>query len=161
MPWGWFMKNKGMKHDIGTLSYIEILALNIFYYIYIYIYISSSSSSRLVYWSDLSLSLFLSLSLSLSLAIRRYHQLFLAGFLECILCQYTVDVCKSLLVGEHCCVYKRTSLMSSSFFLKQFRGWLLHLTWIACEMGGKWPYISCFVGCCFQDLFKTTQNILG
>ena len=27
-------------------------------------------------------------------------------------------------------------------------------------MGGKWPYNSCFVGCCFQDLFKTTRSIL-
>ena len=27
------------------------------------------------------------------------------------------------------------------------------------EMGGKWPY-SCFVECCFQDLFNITCSIL-
>ena len=28
------------------------------------------------------------------------------------------------------------------------------------EMGGKWPYCNCFVGCCFQDLFKISHSIL-
>ena len=28
------------------------------------------------------------------------------------------------------------------------------------EMGGKWPFSGCFVGCCFQVLFKTTRSIL-
>ena len=28
------------------------------------------------------------------------------------------------------------------------------------EMGGKWPYCSCFVGCCFQNFFKTACGIL-
>ena len=35
---------------------------------------------------------------------------------------------------------------------------IAHFTLIACVMGGKCPY-SCFVGCCFQDLFKTTCSI--
>ena len=34
------------------------------------------------------------------------------------------------------------------------------LFWIVCEMGGKWPCNYCFVGYCFQDLFKTTFSIL-
>ena len=29
-----------------------------------------------------------------------------------------------------------------------------------CEMGGKWPYGCCFVGCCLQDLFITGYTIL-
>ena len=29
------------------------------------------------------------------------------------------------------------------------------LKWMVCEMGGKWLYSYCFVGCFFQDLFKT------
>ena len=37
---------------------------------------------------------------------------------------------------------------------------LARLTWIVCEMGGKWSYNFCFVECCFQDLFKTSINIL-
>ena len=28
-------------------------------------------------------------------------------------------------------------------------------------MGGWWPYSCCFVGCCFQDLFKITCSILA
>ena len=28
------------------------------------------------------------------------------------------------------------------------------------EMGGKWPYSCCFVGCCFQNLFKIARSIL-
>ena len=27
------------------------------------------------------------------------------------------------------------------------------------EMGGRWPYSCCFVGCCFQDLFNIAHNI--
>ena len=27
-------------------------------------------------------------------------------------------------------------------------------------MGGRWPNSSCFVGCCFQDLFNITCSIL-
>ena len=34
------------------------------------------------------------------------------------------------------------------------------LSWMVCKMGGKWPYSYCFVGCYFQDLFKTVCNIL-
>ena len=26
-------------------------------------------------------------------------------------------------------------------------------------MGDKWPYSSCFIGCCFQDVFKTACSI--
>ena len=28
------------------------------------------------------------------------------------------------------------------------------------EMGGRWPYNSCFVRCCLQDLFSTARSIL-
>ena len=31
---------------------------------------------------------------------------------------------------------------------------------MVCVMGGKWPYSCNFVGCCFQDLFKTVCSIL-
>ena len=29
------------------------------------------------------------------------------------------------------------------------------LSWVVCKMGSKWPYSSCFVTFCFQELFKT------
>ena len=31
---------------------------------------------------------------------------------------------------------------------------------VVCEIGGKWQYNCCFVGCCFQDLFKAVRSIL-
>ena len=36
----------------------------------------------------------------------------------------------------------------------------VHLTWMVCEMEGKWPYSCCSVRYCFQDLFKTVYSIL-
>ena len=50
--------------------------------------------------------------------------------------------------------------MSSSLLQQQCPGYLDHLTWIVCEMGGKWPCSCCFVGCCFQVLFKTACKTL-
>ena len=34
------------------------------------------------------------------------------------------------------------------------------LVWMVYEMGSKWPYSCCFLGSCFQNLFKTAHNIL-
>ena len=31
---------------------------------------------------------------------------------------------------------------------------LVRLTWIVFVIGGRWPYSSCLVGCCCQDLFR-------
>ena len=38
---------------------------------------------------------------------------------------------------------------------------LVRLVWMIWEMGGRWPYSCCFVGCCFQDLFSIVRIILG
>ena len=57
-------------------------------------------------------------------------------------------------------VHEKISLMNSSLLLQQLPACLARLTWIVCEMGGKWPYSHCFVWCCFQDLFKTARCIL-
>ena len=53
-----------------------------------------------------------------------------------------------------------TSLMSSSLLLLQCPAYLVCLTCIVFVMGGKWSYSWCFVGCCRQDLFNITRNIL-
>ena len=37
---------------------------------------------------------------------------------------------------------------------------LARLTWIIFVMGSRQPYRSCFVGCCFQDLFNIARSIL-
>ena len=57
-------------------------------------------------------------------------------------------------------VHRRTSLMSSSLLLHQCPACLVRLSWIVFMMGGRWPYTWCFVGCCFQDLFKIDCSIL-
>ena len=58
-------------------------------------------------------------------------------------------------VGAHW----RTAFMRSSFSSLQFRG-CLGRSYRLFEMRSKWPYSCCFVGCCFQDLFKTARNVL-
>ena len=50
-------------------------------------------------------------------------------------------------------VFARTSHMNSSLPIQQCPACLVHLIWIVLQIGGRWPYSCCFVGCCFQDLF--------
>ena len=57
-------------------------------------------------------------------------------------------------------VHRSTSLMSSSLLLQQCPACLVRLTWIVFVTGGRWPYSWCLVGCCRQDLFYITRNIL-
>ena len=57
-------------------------------------------------------------------------------------------------------VHRSTSLMSLSLLLQQCPVCLVRLTCIVFVMGGKWPYSWCLVGCCRQDLFNITLNIL-
>ena len=57
-------------------------------------------------------------------------------------------------------IYRRISLMSSPFLLLHCPSYFLRLTWIVLEMGGKWPYGCCFVGCCFQCLLNIICGIL-
>ena len=57
-------------------------------------------------------------------------------------------------------IHERTSLISSSLLHQLCPAGLVCLIWMICEMGGKWPYSGSFMGCCFQDLFKTARSIL-
>ena len=52
------------------------------------------------------------------------------------------------------------SLMVSSLLLQQCPAYLLCLTWMIFEMGGRWPYRCRFVGCCLQKIFNTARSIL-
>ena len=54
-------------------------------------------------------------------------------------------------------VHRRTSLMSLSLLL-QCQACLVRLSWMVCKMSDRWLYNCCFVRCCFQDLFQTTQH---
>ena len=52
-------------------------------------------------------------------------------------------------------VHRRTLPKSLPLLLQQYSACLVSLTWMVCEIGGKWPYYSFFFECYFQDLFKT------
>ena len=84
--------------------------------------------------------------LSLSLSLSLYPSL-LANLIDCIKCLYRAYVYKFLLISQLCCVlvHKRMSLMSASLFLQQCPVYLVHLIWMVCEMGIKWPYSCCFL----------------
>ena len=56
-------------------------------------------------------------------------------------------------------VYMRTSLISSFLLLQQCPMCLVGLIWIVLKIRGKWPYIGCFVRCCFKDLFNIARFI--
>ena len=58
-------------------------------------------------------------------------------------------------LARSCEGFHRKTLLMSLFLLC-----LVHLIWIVLEMGGRWPYSCCFVGCCFQNLFNMTFCIL-
>ena len=45
------------------------------------------------------------------------------------------------------------SLMDSILLRLPCPTCLAYLTWMVCEIGGKWPYCNCFVWWYFQDLF--------
>ena len=108
----------------------------------------------------LTLSLFLSLSLHSSLssiASCKSSRLHPVSVQNC---------CRLVLVGRptfaRTCeeIHRRMSLMSSSLLLQQYPACLACLFWMILEMGGRWPYGCCFVGCCFQDLFYIARSIL-
>ena len=86
------------------------------------------------------------LSFSLSLAIHPSRSLFLVNPPDGNQCQYRTYEYK-LFVHEFVFTSKAVSSMS----------WLIYLV---CEMGGKWPYRSCFVRCYFRDVFKRGHSNL-
>ena len=89
----------------------------------------------------------------------------LGGPLDDIHCPYRADECKfsdsqQTLVCPYIKVHRKNSFMNLSLLLQQGPACFPYLTWIICKMGSKWPYNSCFLECCFQDLLKTTCSIL-
>ena len=57
-------------------------------------------------------------------------------------------------------VHWSMSLMCSPLCLQRYQPCLVRLTWIVFVMGGRWLYISCFVGCYRQDLFNIAHSLL-
>ena len=97
----------------------------------------------------LSLSLCLSLSRHSSLSSissgrsSRLHPVSVPSFWRIVL----VD--RPTLARPCVGVHRRTSCMSCSSYLNVL------------EMGSRWPYNSCFVACCFQDLLIIARSILA
>ena len=56
--------------------------------------------------------------------------------------------------------YMIAEALNNPRFFQQCPAYLVCLTWMVFEMGGKWPYSCSFVKCCFQDLFKTPRSLL-
>ena len=121
--------------------------------IYIYTYISSLSCCAA---STVSLTLSYHFSLSF-IASGRSSGLHPISLYIC--CMY-VRAGHPAFARPYVGVHWSTSLMSSSLLLQQCPACLVRLTWIVFMMGGSWPYSSCFVGCCRQDLFNIAHNIL-
>ena len=124
---------------------------------------------RVTLSSKSSRTLFLSLSLSLSrFSLSLYPSLssIAPGSSPKLQPVSTYSWYQSVLAGQpmraRLCVkvYKKTSLMSLSLLIQQCPSCFFPQTWIVYEMGGKWLYSYCLLGCCFQDLFKTTHIIL-
>ena len=113
---------------------------------------------------SLSLSHSLSLSLSLSFAICPHWPSLLVSPPDRIQSPHRAYEYKILLVAQHWCVNVWESivehLMSSSLILHESPACLGSLSWMICEMGCRWVHNCCFVGCCFQDLFKKARSIL-
>ena len=75
-------------------------------------------------------------------------------------CSSYLDGFLRWVVSGHIGVHRKTSLMSSSLLLQQSPACLFRLIWMVLEMGGRWQYICCFVGYCFQDLSNIACSIL-
>ena len=78
---------------------------------------------------------------------------------------HPVSWSKFLLLGQYSCVHMLESISECHLwvhpcFSSRFQHGLFVLFWLVFEMGGKWPYNYCFVGCCFQNLFKIASSIL-
>ena len=96
---------------------------------------------------------------SLSLPIHPYHPSLLVGPTNYIQCPHSADVNKFLLVSPtlSCsCVgsIEEHHLWVYLFFSNSVLHVLFNLLGWFFEMGGKWPYSCCFMGLCFQYLFK-------
>ena len=50
------------------------------------------------------------------------------------------------------------TIKAASCHIPKLVGCMINIrTWMVLEMRGRWPYSCCFVGCCFQDLFKSLE----
>ena len=88
------------------------------------------------------------------LSLRRYVSSIYMYATDCIRCPHKVDIHKPLLVDYCWCVTVEGSLRKRCLWVRRTPSAMLvgrvHLAKMVCEMRDKWPYILCFVGCCFH-----------
>ena len=142
---------------IITKEFFIIFVWPVWIYIYIYIYIYINHyHHHCMPQARISLTLSSHSSLS-SIAPGRSSRLHPVSVQSC--CRYVLAGHPTL--ARPCeGVHRTTSLMSSSLLLQQCLAGFLCLIWMVFEMGGRWAYSCCFVGCCLQDLFNTACSIL-
>ena len=70
--------------------------------------------------------------------------------------------CKFLLVSQHWGVHVYVGTGEHCLWICPCFSsrCLVHLTWMLCEMRGKWPYSCCFLGATFMICSKTIWSIL-
>ena len=56
---------------------------------------------------------------------------------------------------------KRASLMSSSWLLQQCPVCLVRLIWMVLQIGGRWAYSCCSVGCFFYDFLCNCRQVFS
>ena len=100
----------------------------------------------------------------LSLSICLYHPSHSAGPPESILCLYRTVIGRFEPYVKHLLVrvkeFTEPRLWAHSYFSISDLACLVRLIWLVLEIGGRWPYSCCFVGCLFQDFFNTARRIL-
>ena len=117
--------------------------------------IESSSLCRTASSTDLPDPLSPSISI-----VHRFREVFQATSyigtkLMCIGSSWSSFLCSSMWRGsQEYIAYESVPL------LQQCPAYLVRLTWIVLEMGSRWPYSCCFVGCYLQDLFSMARSIL-
>ena len=125
-------------------------------YIYIYIYIYSYHHHHVMPLARIYLTLSRHFSLWFIASGRSLGLHLVYSHICCMYVRAGRPAFARPYVGDH----RSTSLMSSFLLLQQCPACLIRLTWIVFVMGVRWPYSSCFVGCCRRDLFSITRNIL-
>ena len=107
--------------------------------------------------AQISQTLSLSPIIPLTIASGRSSSLHSASIQSC--CKYVL-LGRPIFARQYEWVHRRMLQMISFLLLQECPACLIRLTCVILELGGRWLYNCCFVGCCFQDLINTTCIIL-
>ena len=101
--------------------------------------------------------------LYLSLAIHPSHPSLLISLLVSILCPNRADLtlCWSPSTGKSISKSPKENVIYEFVLISPAGHCMSCLSWMVFEMRGSCANSSCFVGCCFQDMFDTARNIFA